>query len=83
VHKGKTTLGTLAAGDCFGEMGYLSKTKRSASVRANSDVTLLCVNATLMERASRDCQFRFYKVFAHTLIERLSHTNERLLAAGL
>ncbi|HET7921439.1 MAG TPA: serine/threonine-protein kinase [Gammaproteobacteria bacterium] len=83
VHKGKTVLGTLTTGDCFGEMGYLSRTKRSASVRANSEVALLCVNATLMERASRDCQLRFYKVFAHTLIERLSRTNERLLAAGV
>ena len=83
VHKGKTVLGKLVAGDCFGEMGYLSKAKRTASVRASNDVTLLRVNATLMERASRDCQLRFYKVFAHTLIERLSRTNERLLAAGL
>jgi serine/threonine protein kinase len=80
VHKGKTLLGALAAGDCFGEMGYLNKTKRTATVRAKTDVSVLRVNATLMERASRDCQLRFYKVFAHTLIERLTHTNERLQA---
>jgi serine/threonine protein kinase len=80
VQKGKTQLGTLAAGDCFGEMGYLNKTKRTASVKAKTDVTLMRVNATLMERASRDCQLRFYKVFAHTLIERLTRTNEQLQA---
>ena len=80
VHKGKTLLGALKAGDCFGEMGYLNKTKRTATVRAKTDVSVLRVNATLMERASRDCQLRFYKVFAHTLIERLTHTNERLQA---
>jgi serine/threonine protein kinase len=80
VHKGKTLLGSLKAGDCFGEMGYLNKTKRSATVKARTDVSVLRVNATLMERASRDCQLRFYKVFAHTLIERLTHTNEKLHA---
>jgi serine/threonine protein kinase len=80
VHKGKTLLGSLNTGDCFGEMGYLNKTKRTASVRAKGDVQLLRVNATLMERASRDCQLRFYKVFAHTLIERLTRTNEQLQA---
>ena len=80
VHKGKTLLGNLGGGDCFGEMGYLKKTKRSASVRAKTDVGLLRVNATLMERASRDCQLRFYKVFAHTLIERLTRTTEQLQA---
>ena len=80
VSKGKTVLGSLTAGDCFGEMGYLNKTKRTATVRAKGDVSLLRVNATLMERASRDCQLRFYKVFAHTLIERLTRTNEQLQA---
>jgi hypothetical protein len=80
VHKGKTMLGALKAGDCFGEMGYLNKTKRSATVRAKTDVSVLRVNATLMERASKECQLRFYKVFAHTLIERLTHTNEKLQA---
>jgi serine/threonine protein kinase len=80
VHKGKTLLGSLKAGDCFGEMGYLNKTRRSATVKARTDVSVLRVNATLMERASRDCQLRFYKVFAHTLIERLTHTNEKLHA---
>ena len=80
VHKGKTLLGMLKGGDCFGEMGYLNKIKRTATVKAKSDVSLLRVNATLMERASRDCQLRFYRVFAHTLIERLTHTNEKLLA---
>ncbi len=78
VHKGKTMLGALKAGDCFGEMGYLNKTKRSATVKAKTDVSVLRVNATLMERASKECQLRFYKVFAHTLIERLTHTNEKL-----
>ena len=80
VHKGKTLLGNLAAGDCFGEMGYLKKTKRTATVKAKAPVSLLRVNATLMERASRDCQLRFYRVFAHTLIERLTHTTEQLQA---
>ncbi len=76
VHKGKTLLGSLSGGDCFGEMGYLKKTKRSATVKAKGAVSLLRVNATLMERASKDCQLRFYKVFAHTS-DRTSHPHQR------
>ena len=47
-------------------------------MKAKAETTVMRVNATLMERASRDCQLRFYKVFAHTLIERLTRTNEQL-----
>ncbi len=79
VHKGNTLLGMLGAGDCFGEMSYLSRMKRTASVRAQGDVNLLCVSPTLMERASRDCQLRFYRMFANALMERLSRANEKLL----
>ncbi|HWP94337.1 MAG TPA: serine/threonine-protein kinase [Gammaproteobacteria bacterium] len=83
VHKGKAVLGTLKEGDCFGEMGYLGKIKRTATIKAKGIVNLMKVNATLMETASRDCQLKFYQVFVKTLIERLARTNEKLLAAKL
>ena len=83
VYKGNTLLGMLGAGDCFGEMSYLSRMQRTATVRAQGDVNLLCVNTTLMERASRDCQLRFYRMFANALVERLSLANEKLLTTRL
>ena len=78
VIKGKKVVGVLSHGDCFGEMGYLTKTQRSASVVSRSSTLLLKVSATLMEQASMNTQFRFQRVFLETLIERLSRSTERI-----
>ena len=78
VCKGTTEISALSKGDCFGEMGYLSKTQRSASIVAKDDVSLLKINSSLMDKASLTCQLRFNKVFIKTLIERLTRTSERL-----
>ena len=78
VCKGTTEISSLSKGDCFGEMGYLSKTQRSASIVAKDDVSLLKINSSLMDKASLTCQLRFNKVFIKTLIERLTRTSERL-----
>lgn len=78
VCKGTTQISSLSIGDCFGEMGYLSKTQRSASIFAENDVSLLKINSSLMDKASLNCQLNFNKVFIKTLIERLTRTSERL-----
>ncbi len=69
----------LRAGDCFGEMGYLNRIKRTATVKANGPVSLIKINATLIEQVSADCQLRFYKVFMKILIDRLSRTTEMVV----
>lgn len=74
VKKGESTVAVLAKGDCFGEMGYLTGEKRTASIISLSDVMLLEINNTLIEQASPGCQLRFTKVFLNTLLERLSKT---------
>lgn len=78
VKKGNISIGALAKGDCFGEMGYISKTQRTATICANGRVSLLKAKSTLMEKASESTQLRFTKVFLRTLIIRLSHANERI-----
>lgn len=74
VKKGESTVAVLAKGDCFGEMGYLTGEKRTASIISLSDVMLLEINNSLIEQASPGCQLRFTKVFLNTLLERLSKT---------
>ena len=59
-----------------GEMGYLAKTKRTASIVASSDTSLLKINSTVISQVSLKCQVRFLKVFLRTLIYRLSATTE-------
>ena len=82
VKKGKKVLQRLDKGDCVGEIGFLTAAKRTASVTASTKVLALKVNSTLMDKVSRDCQLRFYKVFTETLIYRLSVTSAKLSAAA-
>jgi serine/threonine protein kinase len=82
VSKAGIGLGQLGRGDCFGEMGYLNKIKRTATITAQSRVSLMKVNSTLIEQVSKDCQLRFCKVFLRVLIERLSLTTEKVARAG-
>lgn len=80
VRKNNKTLHTLKKGDCFGEIGFLTAAKRTATVVATTQTLVLKANATLMEQLSQDCQLRFYKVFVETLIYRLSVTSAKLSA---
>jgi len=80
VRKGGAYVGLLEAGDCFGEMGYLTKSSRTATIVARNDVLLMKINATLIEQVSTECQLHFTKVFLHTLVKRLSETTAMLAA---
>jgi serine/threonine protein kinase len=82
VRKKQKEIRTLLSGDCFGEMGYLAKTKRTASISADSDTSLLKINSTVISQVSLNCQVRFLKVFLRTLIHRLSATTEVISQAG-
>jgi eukaryotic-like serine/threonine-protein kinase len=74
VYKDGALIGHLQSGDCFGEMSYLSKAKRTATILAKNQVGLMKINATLIEQASVECQLHFSRVFMQTLVKRLSDT---------
>ncbi len=76
VRKNEKTIRTLHMGGCFGEMGYLAKTKRTASIVAENATALMKINSTVISQVSLNCQVRFLKVFLRTLIHRLSVTTE-------
>ena len=78
VHKNGQSIQMLSEGDCFGEMGFLTGFKRTASIVAATQVLLLKVNGTLMQKVSKDCQLRYYKVFTETLVYRLCVTSAQL-----
>ena len=78
VNKHGKVIRTLTKGDCFGEMGYLAKTKRTATIVADADTSLLKINSTVISQVSLNCQVRFLKVFLRTLIYRLSVTTEAI-----
>lgn len=78
VMKNMSVIRTLEKGDCFGEMGYLAKTKRTATIKSPGDTSLMKVNSTVISQVSLNCQVRFLKVFLRTLIYRLSVTTEKI-----
>ena len=74
VFKSNQVIGLLQKGDCFGEMGYLTKTERSATIIAQNYVQLMKINSTLIDQISVECQLHFSRVFLKTLVQRLSDT---------
>jgi len=70
VFKDNQVIGLLQKSDCFGEMGYLAKTERSASIIAQNYVQLMKINSTLIDQISVECQLHFSKVFLKTLVRR-------------
>jgi serine/threonine protein kinase len=76
VERNGKVIGQIATGDCFGESTYVPGARRAATVRAQGNVTLLRVGATLLEQASASCQLRFNRVFLRSLIERLQSSEQ-------
>lgn len=78
VRKKGRTLAFLKPGDCFGEMAYLTKTRRTASILAATKTVLIKLNVRAIEQTSITTQLRFYRVFSNTLITRLARASEML-----
>jgi serine/threonine-protein kinase len=81
VSKRGARIETLGRGDCFGEMGFLTETRRTATITADSDVVLLRVSKAQLDMAPPETQLLYYRAFTETLIYRLTVTSARLAAA--
>ena len=75
VKKLGKAIAVLKQGDCFGEMAYLGKVKRTASIAALTDTILMKINSSVIDKTPTAMQLRFYKVFSGTLIRRLVQTS--------
>ncbi|MBI4695430.1 MAG: protein kinase [Gammaproteobacteria bacterium] len=69
---------SLKRGDCFGEMGLVSGRHRSATIVSKTDVTVMKVRGSVIDRTSVNCQLRFQRNFLAALIERLEIATERM-----
>jgi eukaryotic-like serine/threonine-protein kinase len=77
VERNRQRAGLLSSGECFGETSYVQGAKRTATIRAADDVTVLKVSSTLLEQVSASCQLRFNRVFLRSLIGRLQNNELR------
>ncbi len=80
VSKQNKLLNVLKAGDCFGEMAYLARQRfqRTASVTADSDVTLIEIGEAALAQATETCRGAFNAGFLDLLVSRLEAANTRL-----
>ena len=76
-----TRIRDLDAGECFGEMEYLSDTGRTATVVTNRESTILKIEGDFKEWASLPSQVRLNRAFQEVLIERLQTTSKALARA--
>jgi serine/threonine protein kinase len=77
--KGKL-LNILHAGECFGEMAYLSKEEhlRGADVTVMAESKIISVPMQKLAQASDACRHKFDRAFMEILVERLTMANARL-----
>ena len=82
VTKRQKLLDTLAGGECFGEMAYLSHQAngRSADVITLAPSRVITIRCADLEQASDVCRHRFDRAFMSILVERLTLANNRLTA---
>jgi len=73
-------LNTLSSGDCFGEMAYANRRRfpRSASITANTEITVMKITHFQLSQLSDRCQLHFNQAFLFTLADRLRIADERV-----
>ena len=82
VMKQGKLLNILNAGECFGEMAYISReagSERSADVVTLSDARVITIYNSDLDQASDVCRHKFDRAFMAILVERLSLSNSRLI----
>ena len=83
VVKNDKVVGLMKQGDCFGEIAFLTRQPRNATILARTEVSLMSVSASMMEQASTETQIRYYRIFLENLIARLSQATDKLVEADL
>ncbi|MBU2513050.1 pentapeptide repeat-containing protein [bacterium] len=83
-NKKEEVLTVLQPGACFGEMGVINQSPRSAgAIIEGGDAVLLVINESLLSQHNLLLAFKLYRNFAKMLAERLRETNEKFQAATI
>ena len=72
VFKSNDPVKSLVEGDCFGELGLLRQEQRSTSVMASTDILLMKITTSDLDKMSQTLQAQFYKAVANSIVKRLS-----------
>ena len=80
-HIGEEALAVLKPGDYFGEMALIDNFPRSAYAIANTDIEVLAIDKTDLDKIlimDRELGYKLLWAFTRTLSKRLRETNEKL-----
>lgn len=78
VVKDSRVVSKLLTGECFGEIGHLTKDKkRTASIRASTPVRVLSINSEAIAELSSKSQATLYKAFLTKTLERLVKSSNK------
>jgi CRP/FNR family cyclic AMP-dependent transcriptional regulator len=78
---GEEALAVLKTGDYFGEMALIDNFPRSAHAIAHTDIEVLAINKTDLDKvliADRELGYKLLWTFTRTLSKRLRETNEKM-----
>jgi serine/threonine protein kinase len=77
-------LNVLDAGECVGELAYIKDggIVRQATVETMADVLLVEYEQALLGQVSLKCRYQLSLALMHSLVDRLSLADERLVGAG-
>lgn len=79
VWKNDITIGRMYQGDCFGETAFIKNEQRLATITARTDVTLMVVSSSLLEKVSLETQLQYYRIFLENLVTRLCKATDQLI----
>ena len=78
---GEEALAVLKAGVYFGEMALIDNFPRSAHATANTDIEVLAINKTDLDKrliTDRELGYKLLWTFTRTLSKRLREANEKM-----
>jgi len=77
-------LNVLDAGECVGELAYIKEggILRQATVETMSDVLLVEFEREMLDKVSLKCRYQLSLALMHSLVDRLSLADERLVGAA-
>lgn len=75
---GGTVLAVLTAGDIFGEMAFLTDTRRTANVAARESVIALKLDKVMFEQLSPEIREKFKDKIIEKLVVRMDAANKEL-----
>jgi CRP-like cAMP-binding protein len=76
-------LNVLDAGECVGELAYIKEggIVRQATVETMADVLLVEFEREMLDKVSLKCRYQLSLALMHSLVDRLSLADERLVGA--